>query len=537
MATGRWCLGFVLISTLALGQQNRYVVTFTTKQGTSFSVQEPTAFLSAKAIARRSKNSVPVTSDDLPVVPAFVTQLRAAGVEVYHKSRWLNAALIQALPNQIANIRSLPFVARVDYVAPGRRLTPGRTQSKNNVRDRSSASAAAATRTQLQMLGLTTMLDEPITGRNVNVAVFDSGFEGVATIPFFRHLTTDNRLKDTFDFVARSNNIYQYDDHGTEVLSIMGAFDPDTFVGGSHGANYYLYVTEDIASEYRVEEWNWLFAAERADSAGVDVIVASLGYNTFDDASMNYRTSDLNGTTAVVSRAATEAAKRGIIVVTSAGNEGADPSWRLVTPPGDAIGTLAIGSVNTAGTRSSFSSLGPTTDGRLKPEFVALGSGTSLIRRNGVVSTGSGTSYAAPLVASLAAGILQKYPELTREQLLAAMQQSASQASAPNNQIGYGIPSYPAIVDFFESQKVDEPIEIYPNPAGNVLSIRIRQGLQEEIRVQLTDVAGRLQLDRTIKITRQYDPIDLDLSPLAAGIYFVKVHRANDSKLIRLVKQ
>jgi subtilisin family serine protease len=526
-----------MVSTVAWGQQNRYVVSFTSKQGTPFSIQEPTRFLSAKAIERRAKNEVAITPEDVPVSPVFLNQLRATGVEVFHTSRWLNAALIQALPAQIAAVQALPFVARVEFVAPGRKLLSGRVQTKNKFKERTSAAMAAATRTQLQMLGLTTMLDENITGKEIDVAIFDSGFEGVSTLSFFQHVFSENRLKDAYDFVARSNNIYQYDDHGTEVLSIMGGFNPDTFLGGAYGADFHLYVTEDISTEYRVEEWNWLFAAERADSAGVDVIVASLGYNTFDDANMNYSTSDLNGTTAVVSRAATEAAKRGVVVVTSAGNEGTDASWRLVTPPGDAIGTLAVGSVTATGIRSSFSSIGPTTDGRIKPDFMALGSGTALIRRNGLISTGSGTSYAAPLVASLVAGLLQQYPDVTRAELIAAMQQSASQAQMPNNQLGYGIPNYSAIVDFFESQEVDEPIEIYPNPAGDVLSIRIRQGLQEDIRVLLTNLSGQVELDRTIKITRPYDPIDLDLSPLAAGIYFVKVNRTGQSKVIRLVKQ
>lgn len=536
MVRGKLILFFVCVSVWAWSQQNRYVVTFSSKQGTPFSVQEPERFLSAKALQRRVRNEVLVTADDLPVNPDFVRQLRAAGVDVYYTSRWLNAALIQAQPAQLAAVQALPFVASVQQVAPGRKLA-GRSQAKNKLKENTTVAAATATRTQLQMVGLTSMLDEGVTGKNVHVAVFDSGFEGVAAISFFQHLYAEGRVKDVYDFVARSGNVYQYDDHGTEVLSIMAGLNPNTFVGGAHGADYHLYVTEDISSEYRVEEWNWLFAAERADSAGVDVIVASLGYNTFDDATMNYRTADLNGTTAIVSRAATEAARRGLVVVTSAGNEGNDPSWRLVTPPGDAIGTLAVGAVNASGVRSSFSSVGPTTDGRIKPEVVALGSGTALIRRTGSISTGSGTSYAAPLVASLVAGVLQKYPELSRAAVLDALQQSASLADAPNNQLGFGIPNYLRVVDYFESKKIDEPIEIYPNPAENLVSIRIQNGLQEEIRVVLTDLAGRVQIDRTVKITRPYDPIDIDLAKLSPGIYFVQVNRTGQSKTMRLVKQ
>lgn len=533
MGGGRLTAVLLFLAGISWSQQNRYIVSFTSKQGTPFSLQEPARFLSAKALQRRDRNGVAITTADLPVPPIFLSQLRAAGVEVYHTSRWLNAALIQAQPSQLPAIQALPFVAGVRFVAPGRRLTAGRRQAK----DRAGEDTPAATRNQLQMLGITNMLVDGFTGQGVDVAVFDSGFDGVATLSFFQHLYSGSRVKDTYDFVARSNSVYQYDDHGTEVLSIMAGFSPAVFTGGAPGANYFLYVTEDVSSEYRVEEWNWLFAAERADSAGVQVIVASLGYNTFDDSAMNYTTADLNGTTAVVSRAATEAARRGIVVVTSAGNEGNVPGWRLVTPPGDAIGTLAVGSVTSNGIRSSFSSIGPTADGRPKPDLVALGSGTTLIRRNGTISTGSGTSYAAPLVASLAIGLIQKYPDLSLDGLRNAMLQSASQASAPDNLLGFGIPNYLKVIDFFESKKIDDPIEIYPNPVGEVLSIRIQNGLQEDIRVVVTDLAGRVQINQVVKITRQYDPIEVDLTKLAGGIYFVNVKRTAHSKLIRLVKQ
>lgn len=536
MAPGKIGLLLVFFCEVVWAQQNRYIVSFTSKQNTPFSIQDPGRFLSAKALQRRARNNIAITPADFPVNPEFVRQLREAGVEVYHTSRWLNAALIQALPAQIPAVQALSYVAGVQQVAPGRRLMTGRPQGSAK-KDNLPAAAAPATRTQLQMLGLTAMLDEGINGKGVAVAVFDSGFKGVSTISFFQHLFLDNRVKDVHDFVTRSNNVYQFDDHGTSVLSIMAGFSPASFVGGAPGADYHLYVTEDIASEYRIEEWNWLFAAERADSAGVDVIVASLGYNTFDDQSMNYRTLDLNGTTAIVSRAATEAAGRGMVVVTSAGNEGNDPGWRLVTPPGDAIGTLAVGAVNAGGARSSFSSMGPTTDGRIKPDLVALGSGTALIREAGVISSGSGTSYAAPLVGSLVSGLLQKYPGLGSKELVDALRQSASQAGDPDNQLGFGIPGYLAAVDYFESKKLDDPIELYPNPARDVLSIRIRNGLMEEVRIVVTDPAGRVHIQRTIRITRQYEPLDLDLSGISPGIYFVKVNRKGDSKIIRLVKQ
>lgn len=530
-------VAILLLAMPVCGQQNRYVVSFNARPATDYSISRPLEFLSAKALARRDRNGVAVTDADLPVARALLEAVQGAGAEVLFTSRWFNAALILATPAQLPAIQSLPFVANVQLAAPGRQLATGRTQARGKEPARVAEAAAISNRMQLQMLGLTTMLDEGYRGNGVAVAVFDSGFEGVSSLAVFQHLFLENRVIDAFNFVTRSTQVYQLDDHGTEVLSIMAAVSAGSFMGGAPGAGFYLYLTEDVSSEYRVEEWNWLFAAERADSAGVDVIVASLGYNRFDDASMNYRTSDLNGATALVSRAAAEAAARGMLVVVSAGNEGNNPGWRLVTPPADAPGVLAVGSVNASGTRSAFSSVGPTADGRIKPDVAALGSGTSLVRGNGAVSTGSGTSYAAPLVASLAAGMMQRFPALSQAALAEAIRGSASQAASPDNLLGFGIPGYETAVDFLHTRNIDDPIEIYPNPAGNYVSVRIRQGTNEDLTVTLTDVAGRIHRQQTVRIQGPYQPVEVDISELAQGLYVFKVQRANHSRSIRLIKQ
>lgn len=420
--------------------QSRYVVHFKDKAGTTYSVSAPEQFLSQRAILRRSQQGISITDADFPVNAPYVQQVSSTGARVFYTSRWFNCALVQADDAQVAAISSLSSVRDVELVAPGPHAGFGRTRAFKN---KKGSGIAAPTMSQLSMVGIDSMHMEGVRGDGVLVAMFDAGYQGVNTAAPFQDLFTEGRIQYTYDFVGASADVFRYDEHGTEVFSVIAAHS-DGFTGGAYDATFQLYVTEDDGPEYRVEEYNWLFAAERADSSGVDVISASLGYNTFDDASMDYLKSELNGLTAVVSRAAVGAIERGIVVVCSAGNEG-NNSWGLVTPPADVAGILSVGSVNSAGSKSGFSSVGPTADGRIKPDVVAMGTGTSVVRPTGNVVTVSGTSVAAPIIASLAVGIIERFPSLSAADVYSAIIASGSKAAQPDNQLGYGIPYYPRI--------------------------------------------------------------------------------------------
>jgi serine protease AprX len=305
---------------------NRYVIFFKDKQASPFSITRPQEFLSQKSIDRRTKQGIELSEEDIPVNQSYVLQVRNAGARTFFTSRWMNALLVETDVPTLDQIKLLPFVLRTEYVAPNQKLSVGRVRK---MRSRKDNSIAPATRNQLQMLGIDKMQEDGLKGEGVTIAVFDGGFLGVNSALPFQAILNENRLRDSFDFVARSGNVFAYDDHGTEVLSIISAFNEGNYTGGAYKANFQLYVTEDVDSEYRIEEYNWLFAAERADSAGVDVINSSLGYNLFDDVSMDYSKARLDGKSAVVSQAASKALSKGIVVVCSAGNEG-NNSWRLV---------------------------------------------------------------------------------------------------------------------------------------------------------------------------------------------------------------
>jgi serine protease AprX len=527
------------VASVTWAQKDRYMVFFKDKAGTPFSITEPEAFLSQAAIQRRVKHDVEITSQDLPVSPQYISQVRMAGADVFFTTRWLNGVLIQTENAVIPEIELLPFVDRVELVAPQARLmNRGRTKT---IERRKGNKAASATDVQLRMIGLNEMHEHEIRGEGVTIAILDSGFDGVDVTAPFSHIFQDGRinLEASRDFVYNSDNVFQYDDHGTEVFSVIAAFQPGEFTGGAYKASYQLYVTEAVPTEYRVEEYNWLFAAERADSAGADIIQSSLGYYDFDGSSMDYLKSEMNGTTTVVSRAAQWAAERGIIVVVSAGNEG-NVSWQIVTAPADADDVLAVANVDANMRRANSSSTGPTSDQRLKPDVAAMGVGTSVIGSSGSLGRSSGTSLAAPLITSLAAGILQKYPSATNLEILDAIRQSASQSANPDYLLGYGVPHFRAVVNYLESVVQDNDFEVFPNPfAEETDSLTIRPknpGQIGDCSIELISGDGKSVLRATPRfswLNNEYSP---EISHLLPGVYFLRISangRKYTYKLIR----
>lgn len=272
------------------------------------------------------------------------------------------------------------------------------------------------------------------------MAVFDAGFPYMDQIPAFQALFQEGRYLTGYDFVAGDSSIFGDNSHGTQVASVIVANDENIgYLGGAPEVTLLLARTEDALSETRLEEWNWARAAEWADSIGIHIIQSSLGYSTFDNPAENYTYADMNGQTAIITRAARTAARKGILVITSAGNEGAS-SWRYITAPADADSVIAAGAVNSSGQIAPFSSRGPTADGRIKPDLVALGWGTYIVGLSGSVQQASGTSFSAPLLSALAACLWQAFPEAHAQEIRQALLRSASQADSPDTIYGYGIP-------------------------------------------------------------------------------------------------
>ncbi len=529
---------FFLIGAFASSaQENRYMIFFKDKAMSSYSTAQPLQFLSPRAVDRRIRQGIAITEQDIPVNENYVESVSDAGASVFFRTRWMNGLLVQCEASLIPTLESLPFVDHVEFVAPNKKLlSSGRMKGHQKTK---SAKMAGKTQVQLEMIGLDAMQSAGYKGETIRIGIFDSGFQGVnSTVPF-QHIFAEGRIdiESSKDFVFNSGDVFQYDEHGTEVFSVIAAFQEGNFVGGSYEANYQLYVTEDVNSEYRIEEYNWLFAAEMADSSGVDVINASLGYYDFDDTSMNYSKDDMDGNTTVVTKAAQFATDRGIVVVCSAGNEGGI-AWQIITAPADARDVLAVASVNSGGQRSTTSSIGPSADGRIKPDVAALGVNTSVIKPDGSAGSASGTSLSSPLVASLVAGVWQRYPQLTNKELIEAVRTSASQADNPDFLLGYGIPNFKAVVNFLDEHPQDNPFEVYPNPVlADTLTIRpFDPGQITSCRVEILSSQGQLVHSTEAAFSWLNRTYTANLSQFAAGMYYLRIHWGEKRYTFKLVK-
>jgi hypothetical protein len=521
----------VLLSSIwCHAQDDRYVV-FLKDKNTS-ATYTATDVISQRAIDRRSKAGFPaLTPEDMPVSVEYVTTLRSLGYEVYARSRWFNCILTETDAFEASALAALPFVASVERVAPSVKLsTHGRKGDGEEIGD-------AASDVHLASLDLDEMHGRGFKGEGILIAVFDAGFTGVNNplSSAFADVFAEGRLKATYDFVRAWPDVFNQSSHGTRVYSVMGAFQNDTYVGGAYKADYLLFTTEDESSEYRIEEYNWLFAAERADSAGADIINSSLGYSTFDDLSQSYTYADLDGQSTIVTRAAELAAGRGIIVVASAGNEGDDP-WHYITAPADGISVIAVGSVTASGTPSTFSSFGPSYDLRTKPDVVAQGSGMPVINSSGNVSYSSGTSFSAPQVSSLVAGLIQAFPDAHPSDIIDAVRFSASKSLTPDVMVGYGTPSFVAAFNYLTAMGQEADYLVYPNPFLSSLFIRMAKPGGPKT-VEMFSAEGRLLFSTSFESSWEANEVALELESLAAGLYLLRITGSSGTETVRVVRQ
>lgn len=523
---------FIVFSYTGYGQINRYMVFFTDKATTPYAFDVPEEFLTQRAIDRRNRQNISILEEDLPVDPAYVDAIKALGAEVFFRTKWLNGVLIQADESLVTTIDSQEFVKEVEYVGPGEMLTATRENDPGLLTAENFDPGSLSNTTQRNMIGGDVMSEAGFTGEGIHIAVLDGGFSNVNSSSYFRSVFLSGHYLGGVDYVTNGLNPFQYSTHGTGALStIVGEAGAD-FAGMAPEASVLLLVTEDVSSEYRIEEYNWLFGAEYADSLGIDILSTSLGYVDFDDPSMDYTAADLDGATATITRASEIAFQKGMLVVTSAGNSGNDP-WMLVTTPADGPNVLAVGAVDDQRLYASFSSVGPTSDGRIKPDVVAMGSSTSLFR--GDFTTSSGTSFSGPQVAGLAAGLWEANPDWTNEQLLNAIRQRGSIAQQPNNQIGYGIPHFEAS----RVLEIPEPGQqgkwkVYPNPVrGNFLIVEVDEPRMLR-SIRFFDEAGKkMRLESNEISSRE---VSFDFTDLHSGIYFVRLRTLRGSETIRILK-
>ncbi|MCS7298095.1 MAG: S8 family serine peptidase [Bacteroidia bacterium] len=511
----RWVTGLLWIGGL-FAQRSLYLIYFTEKPDSL--LLYPERYLSPIALERRRLQSVPITLSDMPIPDEWLQKLSAYGA-VWGVSRWLNAALVELKEEQ--PLPALPFISciepfsRVRHASRGSLagLYPG-TKNGNGI--------THINRVQLEQLHLHTLHSLGYKGQGIRIAILDAGFPFMNQLPEFQPLFQNGRYLGGYDFVDRDSSIFEDNPHGTQVASVIVGEDPETgYIGGAPEAHVLLARTENALSESRLEEWNWMQAAEWADSLGIYIIQSSLGYSTFDDPAENYTYADMNGHTALSSRAAALAAQKGMLVVTSAGNEGSS-SWRYITAPADADSIVAVGAINSSGEVAPFSSRGPTSDGRYKPDVVALGWGTYIIGLSGEVQQASGTSFSAPLITSLAACLWQSKPSLPGWHIREALLRSADRASAPDNTYGYGIPHAEKALKILQALKPSSApiLQLYPNPASSHLTLFLADGELGWYNLEVYDTNGRSVFR---SVYRGMTEISIPIQAWNKGAYFVQL--------------
>jgi serine protease AprX len=443
-----------------------YWVEFTDKDSTPYSIDKPEAFLSEKALERRQKYGIAITEDDFPPNPDYVRALRAKKAKVMHTSRWLNAATITILEDSLEALKQLDFISTVQYVgiqtrggsSPTRELNMDSLQTIPRPQSKYGYGAE-----QIMQINGHVLHQIGLTGKGVTVAVLDGGFTGVDQSPFFEDLRKSGRLLPGIDFVDIDNSVYESNSHGTRVLSCMAANVPKLMVGTAPDASYVCIKTEDVRNEYPLEECHWVAGIEFADSIGADIVTSSLGYTEFDDTLLHHTHLELDGKTAISSRAAAYAAQKGMLVLNSAGNSGND-EWRKIGFPADVASTLTVGATTLKGELASFSSVGPTADGRIKPDIIAPGARVALADAYSYkVSKGSGTSFSTPIIAGMVACLMEGFPDKTNAEIIKAIKVSSSLANEPNAEKGYGIPNFQKAYSILKLKSAE--IKLVPKPA------------------------------------------------------------------------
>lgn len=435
----------------------RFRVELKDKVGSPYSLSNPSAYLSEKALARRAKFGIKVDQYDLPVSPTYLAQLREAGVKIFNVSKWNNTATIETPDSAIVEqIKALPFVKNVTFtwsqpkVVSVPVLTEEDRTPKNKLEPYKDIYGGA--QHQVEMLSIPQLHQLGYRGEGVTIALIDGGFQNADRVSTVKQ----ENLLSTYNFVRPDSSVYVEGDHGLNALSCIVANEPYALIGTAPEVKFHLLVSEDGLSEQLVEEDNWAAAIEYADSVGADLVSSSLGYYHFDHKAMDHTYREQDGHTSFASRAASLAASRGLVVCISAGNEG-DNSWKKIGFPSDAKDILTVGALKADSINTVFSSLGNTADGRIKPDVAAMGQDVRLIDADGTITEADGTSFSCPLMAGAVACLMQAYPTKKPLEIIDAVRRSGHNADFPDNVYGYGLPNMMKAYELLKQAPVATP--------------------------------------------------------------------------------
>jgi subtilisin family serine protease len=551
-------------------------ITFTDKGiNSEEKLLHPEKFLTQRAIDRRMKvkpiNAL-VDFTDLPVNNEYVNELKNYGLEIKNKSKWFNSVSCYATKTQIEQITENDFVKNADIVRVYRKSETDTELNSNNpvIQQDNSGSGNesqyllnyGSSLEQMQLINAPTAHDSGYAGQGVIIASLDAGFDNLQH-PVFDSLRA--RGFRSYDFVnhdtivGNQNGQMGEGSHGTQTLSLVGGYKPGSLISPAYKSKFILALTENTDSETPLEEDNWIAAAEWVDSLGADIITSSLGYLAMDPGSIRtYDWTWMNGDSCIITIGADLAVNKGIIVCNSAGNEGFHATHNTLGAPADGDSVITVGSVNTNKNRSSFSSVGNTTDGRIKPDVCALGNGNFVAAPgagNTGYTSGSGTSFSCPMTAGVCAVILSANHNLTPMQVRQLLRQTADSSFAPNRRRGWGL------INCWEAVKLARNItgagvsnsfmpegyslsQNYPNPFNPVTKINYTipsgvNGERSNVKLIIYNNLG-MEVKTLVNETQGSGNYEVNFNGenLSSGVYFYALRAGNftETKKMTLLK-
>lgn len=548
-----------LLFTEAHAQFTRYIIQFKNKGTNPYSIANPSAYLSARAIARRTKFGIAIDSSDLPITPRYIDSIRSVpNVTVLNRTKWLNMLVVKTTdPAAITKINSFSFVQSTNPIAS--RIAPATGEvyagyKNETIEPLANISTARVTDLNInygQTFGQVNfhngqfLHDRGYQGEGLIIAMLDGGFQSYKTNKAFDSIRINNQVLGEWNFVNNIPNTDANSGHGMNCLSIIAANRPGIMVGTAPHAKFWLFVTEDVFSEYPVEEVNWAAGSEYADSVGADVISSSLGYQDFDNSIFDHLYPDRNGNTAISTKAADLAAKKGMIVMNSAGNNGsATTQLKYISCPADGDSVVAVGATTVTGTIAAFSSWGPNSAGKIKPNIVSVGQGTIVSDFNGNPVSGNGTSFSNPNFAGLITCLWGAYPEFNNMKIIDAVQRSAHKFSNPDDRFGYGIPNMKTAFYLLKADKSRLQFggtgwfKASPDPFTTQIDAAFIADNSGLVKLYLKNIAG-VKIDSA---SFTVDSLDykahsfLNLGSLPAGYYYVQYKSKTKDSSITLSK-
>lgn len=547
-----WIILLVFVSINCQSQQDYDVfwVQFKDKKNSPFSVFKAQEFLSPRALERRQRYGLMIDETDLPVNPLYINTILKQGFELHSQSKWLNGIAIKR-PKAIeplSSLLALEFVQAVEAIGYSRNVqtatdSMGPRDYRKSYKQKKSFYGNG--KNQIQMLNGHYIHQMGYTGKGMHIAILDGGFSDMRRCPVFDSLWANEQILGTHDFVEGDDFVFESSSHGRNVASCMASKLPGVLVGTAPDASYYLFKTEDVKGELRIEEYNWVAAIEEADRLGVDLVNSSLGYYDFDDDQMDYSYQDLDGQTSAISLAAKMAANKGMLLVSSAGNEGSG-TWKKITVPADVDNIMTVGAVSRDGYHARFSSYGIGDKSYIKPNLMARG----VLAVVGAVksyesSYSNGTSFSAPILAGMTASFWQAFPDLSNAEIIQTLENYADNYNRPDTAYGYGIP------DFYASSKalntaiieINNSIHFYrvPVAAGQAPFFVFKNKVEKPLKLNLETAQGtQLWTNTAATANEAYQKLHIVQIPiwndLSAGVYFLNIRMDGRDKKICLLK-